>query len=78
MGEELKGRENPGWFRRGEDERRHRFTVDECVAGGVKGFRRCLERWPELYGYLMARALHSGRARSRRARAGEGPCSRAK
>ena len=61
-------KDNPGWFRPGHDARRHRFSEEECVAGGIIGFRRCLEKRPDLYGYLMARALACGRKRSRKAK----------
>lgn len=67
-------KENPGWFRAGPDTRRHIFSESECVAGGVIGFQRCLEKHPDMYGYLMARALSVGRQRDRRRRAGESAC----
>lgn len=41
----MKGRRNPGWFRKGHDPRRRRgFTREECQ----RGYIVCLERHPHL------------------------------
>jgi hypothetical protein len=36
-------RGNAGSFRKGADPRRHRFTREECVEGGRRGFWAALE-----------------------------------
>lgn len=35
---------NRGWFKKGEDARRHQFTDEERKRGGVNGYREALKR----------------------------------
>jgi len=41
--EALRTRRNAGSFKPGPDSRRHRFTREECVEGGRRGFQAALE-----------------------------------
>lgn len=48
----MKGKENPGWFRRGPDPRRHRLTPAERRRGGLTRARQWLaEIDVQIYGY---------------------------
>ena len=38
---------NPGWFKKGEDKRRHKFTRDECIAGFWAAIESIVIRYPD-------------------------------
>lgn len=44
---------NPGWFKAGQDGRRHKLTRQDCR----KGFRVTVTRFPHLLDWVMARFL---------------------
>lgn len=56
-----KRRPNPGWFKRGLDDRRHPLDRQDCR----KGFRVTVTRYPHLLDWVMGRFL-AGRDRRRK------------
>jgi hypothetical protein len=46
---------NRGWFKRGDDPRRHRFTEDECSAGFWAAVESITARYPDA---VMADGRH--------------------
>lgn len=55
-------------FAKGPDPRRREWTVEECSRHGQKGFKVTLQRYPDLYGYLLCRIRSRGRERRTKVR----------
>lgn len=54
--------QNPGWFKKGQDRRRHKLTRVEKSRGGRKGWLSALRKHPGLYVWLRCRVLTWDRA----------------
>jgi hypothetical protein len=52
---------NAGWFKRGEDPRRRKFTSSEARRAGKKGWCAALARHPQLYSWLRIQVLGGAR-----------------
>jgi hypothetical protein len=68
MGQVKKERTNRGWFKRGHDPRRHKFTRDECVEGFWAALESISTRYPDVidhYGRHMSCAFLNKRRKER-------------
>ena len=66
-----KQKNNPGWFKRGPDERRRLWTPGELRRIARLGYAAAVRRHPELEMWLLLRAHSYARARRRRERRAE-------
>jgi hypothetical protein len=52
---------NQGWFKRGADARRHKWSKAAARRAGVKGWCAALQAHPQLYSWLIFRVRRSSR-----------------
>lgn len=67
-----------GRFKKGPDERRHRFTRAECQKGYAAALAKCMQDW-ELYAWFYSRIRsHYRKAKREQAKKSKGKRKRAR
>ncbi len=64
-----KKRPNPGWFRAGDDPRRHELTTEERQLGYARAMESTAAKGAGVHAWLFRRVRSWGRARRREAAA---------